>query len=302
MLVVFSFCHKDADQALRQAQWVKELGGVKMHTALVVCNGEAKRQGKDKAIVEILSQAFSFVDSFTPFDQVEEGWPKSPNHMWIRTVQHIRDFKGDVPFLWMEADATPTSSDWVDLHDIQFKACQKPFMGDYVLVEGVPPHMSGVAVYYKTWLHAPSFSAVDGTAWDVALSRVILPLYHRTQLIQHEWKPDSFKTAADLKRLRDGAVIYHQCKDGSLIERLREQRGGVTAARQESLPASASSTLAPATREAELLAQIEALKAQLSQPKQKRGVRMKQRTPAQIAADKERMAKVRAGRMKNAVN
>lgn len=247
MLIVFSFCHKDAALALKQANWIKDLGGVRNHHALVVCNQEAKRQGLDTPVIESLSNSFYSVESFSPFDEVEEGWPKSPNHMWLRTVQHVRDTKNDQPFLWMEADAIPTRADWADSLEIEFNKWGMPFMGDKVQFENVPLHMSGVAFYHRTWLYCPSFSAVDKTAWDVAIYGIISNKVHFTPLIQHEWKPETFETAEDLNRLRKGAVVYHQCKDGSLIDRLTESRGGVAVAQPVSSPAGVSSTLAPAT-------------------------------------------------------
>lgn len=262
MLVVFSFCHKDSALAAKQAQWVKELGGMRKHDAIVVCNQEARRKGLEKIIVDTLSSAFNFVDVFTPHDEDETEsagalkHARSANHMWVRTVQHIRDNKDDVPFLWMESDAvfiTPTA---VTDIESQFLATRKHFMGDEVRVESVPVHMSGIGVYYKTWLKVPNFACVTDTAWDVALSREIMADFHKTKLIQHDWRPASFESAKDMARIRPEAVLYHQCKDGSLIDFLRigrmtggEPRGSLTAERPVHRGEAAGSTPAPETSE-----------------------------------------------------
>lgn len=301
MLVIFSCCHKDADLALKQAQWIKELGGVTKHDAILACNAETVRRKLHLPIVDALSSAFNFVEVFTPRDEVEDGWPKSPNHMWVRCIQYVRDHKKDAPLLWMEADAVPTVSTWVDQGEGQFLACRKPFMGDYVELEGILPHMSGVAFYHRTSYEVPPFASVEKTAWDVALAMLILPKFHRTKLIQHEWKPAPFATADDLKRVRPEAVIYHQCKDGSLIDRLREARGGVAVARPVHLREVVSSTLAPATPSpevAELKAEIERLKALIkpeSNSRRKAGKRhRKPMTPEQKKAAQENLARARA--------
>lgn len=273
MLVVFSFCHKDAAAALKQAQWIKELGGASQHNAMLACNQKARFQELDKPILDVLSSCFNFAEVYTPFDEEESEAPgflkhaRAANHMWVRVVQRIRDARKDVPFLWMESDAIPKQSDWLDVIEAQFAACGKPFMGDSVLIPGVPVHMSGVGVYHQTWRHVPHFACVGDIAWDVALSPTVVPLMHRTKLIQHEWKPASFGSFTDLSRIRPEAVVYHQCKDGSLIDRLRESRVGVPAAQPSSLAAGAGSTPAPATpdREAILLKRIEDLSAQLEE-------------------------------------
>lgn len=324
MLTVFSCCHKDADLALTQAKWIRELGGAKKHPAILAVNQECQRRDQHTPILEILRESFESVKLFTPFDQIEDGWPMSPNHMWVRVVQRIRDVEHDVPFLWMEADAAFTTNAGIALDQIehQFLDCHKQFMGDYVTFQDVPPHMSGIGVYHQTWKSIPEFSAIDKTAWDVALCNQFLSRYHRTNLIQHDWKPQPFASFTDLSRIRKDVVIYHQCKDGSLMDRLREARGIVAvSACQASSPEGVGATPAPATpnitattvwqersdpdhdwgsREANLLAEIDRLKALVPVDPKKHGVQMKKskRTPEQQAAIDARMAKARAGRKK----
>lgn len=248
MLVVFSFCHKDAELAAKQARWVKTLGGVGKHDAMIVCNKQVRTRKLEKPVLDDLSSVFNFVDVYTPHDEIEDGWPQSPNHMWVRTVQHVMNAKGNQPFLWMEADAVPICSSWLDDIEREFASCGKPFMGTEVSLPNIPVHMSGIAVYYRTPFVAPIFACVGNTAWDVALSPVILPHFHRTKRIQHDWKPDSFKTMEDLKRINQETVIYHQCKDGSLIDLLEQTRGGVKVAHAELIaPEVAGATPAPET-------------------------------------------------------
>ena len=71
----------------------------------------------------------------------------------------------------------------------------------------------------------------DELAFDISAAPEILKHAHCTTLIQQvfntDGKPPSFADQASLSVIRKGAVLFHRCKDESLIERLREQNAGV---------------------------------------------------------------------------
>lgn len=100
--------------------------------------------------------------------------------------------------------------------------------------------------------------------------------------------------------IEPGAVLFHRNKDGSLIERLRESRGSVSVTHPVLIGGEIVGAIpAPATTGVDaMLRKIaeleERLKAQTVTTPVTDG--KKQRTPAQIQAAKERMAKARAGR------
>lgn len=219
MLIVFPFCEKDAPQALKCAEWMRELGPQKAHQCLVATDA-----GSYPQIIEALETVFSKVDVLVPRNVPTDPWPVPTNHVFTAVVQEVEWNRGGTPFLWWEPDAIARNSEFLNRIDSEFKGCGKPFMGDLVRVQGVPEHMSGIAVYSRMTQFAFHFAHLDKLAFDVALAPQILPWMHRTTQIQHEWKPEPFKTESDLNRLRPEAVVYHQDKTGSLIDLMREMK------------------------------------------------------------------------------
>lgn len=230
MLVVFPVSFREVELATKLARWIETLGGVKNHECLVEVARNAV--GSEKPIVEALSHAFGKVSTFSPCGEDESGWPNSANFMWRSAVQEIGWNRGDVPFLWIEPDSVPLKSDWMDQFEAEYNLQKKHFLGARVQIENIPVHMSGIAIYWKTMRLIPGYAVVQfmqgysgpQVAWDVQLAPEIMPRAHFTKLIQHEWRPDPFLTPQSLSRLNPESVIYHQVKDGSLIDRLMEER------------------------------------------------------------------------------
>ena len=86
-------------------------------------------------------------------------------------------------------------------------------------------HLAGVAVYqWETYqrLHWHEFHR----AWDVTVGPTLVAEAHQSRTIQQEWgemgKAPTFTTTADLERIRPDTQLFHRCKDGTLIARLRE--------------------------------------------------------------------------------
>lgn len=224
MLTVIPFCNKDKPIAVHLAEWIAELGGVKAHDCMLVHPPTTEPSG----VMEPLREAFKKLYILrTPDD--EDGWPQGPNLLFRRAAIQI-EATSPQPWLWLEPDAIPVVAYWLDAIEGEYKSIdpKRPFLGVRVEIPKIIPHMSGVAAYPG---NAPSLAPLLVTcrkvAFDVNGSSQVLPKLTSTALIQHEWKPPTFATAGDLSRVRDGVVIYHQCKDSSLIARLRELRGGV---------------------------------------------------------------------------
>src|SRR4029077_15368396 len=134
-------------------------------------------------------------------------------------------------FLWIEPDVVPLVPDWATILETEFKEGVKKgkrFMGDRVLVENVPEHMSGFGVYPPplSIFAGPAYLSQD-IAWDCFAAPEIVPKAHFTKLIQHAWKHPAFTDPHELEtQIRPEAVLFHASKDGSLIELLRKKRGG----------------------------------------------------------------------------
>lgn len=223
MLVVFTLCRKDAAQALKVAEWMRELGPQKQHDCIMTNPRNMNKFEESPAVpaFKALQDVFNKVDVFIPWDEDEREWPYPANHMFTRVCQEIEWNRGGCPFLWMEPDAIPIKPGWLDAIEKEFQACGKVFMGDYVNLPNIAPHGSGIGVYSHMTVNANHYAHLDRLAFDVALAGQILANHYTTPLIQHEWKPEPFRKREDLNRLRPEAVIYHQDKSGSLIDVLK---------------------------------------------------------------------------------
>jgi len=311
MLTIFSICDKEAAIALKLAKWMGELGGCGNHECLLSVNRRMAVAKTYEPIMSALKLAFREVTFYVQSPEDERPGPKDglphvypANNAFIRVNKDVIQNSPDKPFLWLEADAIPLTRDWMDRLWAEYFACSRPFMGDRVVYQNTPEHMSGVAIYKQVDLNCPDYVLSQNNAWDVVAASQILPKAHFTRLIQHEWRPDSFPRREDLSRLRPEAVLYHQCKDGSLIDRLREKLGVVSRPDVPSVGTVEKSELD------ELRAEIARLKQQVSvavpkpEPKIKQSKASKPqksksvRTPEEQQKINERMAKARAGRAK----
>jgi hypothetical protein len=90
--------------------------------------------------------------------------------------------------------------------------------------------MSGVGIYSRTWRSvAPKLAEAgnSGKGWDIYAAEQVVPHCRFTSLIQHIWRNPS----VSLELVSPDAVIFHQDKQGRLIELLDQTRfGGACAA------------------------------------------------------------------------
>lgn len=237
MLVCLAFCAKDKHIAVRLAEWIRELGGVKRHKFLLGVNKDTNSDG----VIGPLRDAF---DSATEvrLDVDETRYPHAANEMWKAFVWGVRDLPEKQSWLWMEPDAVPLTPDWLDRIEVEYKACGKPFMADEVRTP-TSLHHSGVGVYpadvlrFTTRLHE-----CTNSPWDVFLKEDFGPQTHDTKLIhdkfyqewgKHESGHPVFPDAASLHALEPGAVLYHRAKENDLIPLLRERLAVPASAQRE---------------------------------------------------------------------
>ena len=220
MLVVLPVGPQDREQAIRWLNWVEELGGIGSHRLIVAC---ARRVPNPTE----LSRSYGL---YVPHDEDERGWPMSPNHLFKRVAQHITWSPNPEAYFWCEPDCIPLSPDWIDRLESEYRSSGQYFMGANVKVDNTPEHMSGNAIYPKNVMER-AFNIVhaDLAAFDVVAAEQIVGQAHWTNLIQHVWKKEegrnfTFPDQASVDAMvSKDAVVFHQNKDGTLIERLRER-------------------------------------------------------------------------------
>jgi len=220
MVVVFPFCAKDAGLLLQLLRWIQRLGGNRKHDAILLADGAV-----DYGIAsECLAQAkLSFAAKIKTVPHVE-GWIPGSNALFRYAAMMMQG----LPFLWIEPDAAPTKPGWIDLIEAEYDRCGKPFMGAVVKHDtpGYPnPYLEGCAVYpMDAWLLIqPGWDELK--SWTLATAAITVPLAHNSALFQHFWGqpnvPPTFR--ADLRGLLPETVLFHRCKDGSLIHALERK-------------------------------------------------------------------------------
>jgi hypothetical protein len=160
----------------------------------------------------------------------ELGYFGSPNQMFKRALDHCEKHFPDHAMIWVEADCVPMSAGWIREIMKEYEKCGRPFMGD-VQHEGAIPHLTGTAVYPPNWRKlAPSLAALPGPiaemGWDSQCAHDVLPRAHESQTIQQVWRPPLPITKQWFNaNIGDSTALFHQCKDGSLIDLLCRERG-----------------------------------------------------------------------------
>lgn len=260
MIAIINVCHKDRDLALRLLNYITLLGGVEKHDLLLQFSQRLKRDGLTDDLEAAAKDQWASVSTMVPDTEDERGWPMSANHAWMHALLKVRE-KIQKPWLWLEPDCVPLEAAWLDKIEAEYSKAKMPFMGDEVVK---PSHrMSGIGVYppkvvaFLKKRRLPDMPEKE--AFDSFLAQEIVPFTHFTQLIQNVWStelgkdvPPTFPDADSLGMLDERAVLFHRCKDGTLLDRFSEyrrdsERRGESDSSRNHKPAYAGSTPAPAT-------------------------------------------------------
>lgn len=229
MLIALAYFSGDVKQAQNLLRFVGQLGGVSNHDALLVADSETPwNEARD--CHRLAKACFKSVHSITNGQHVE-GWiPGSCSLFKTAAV-----WCAGKPFAFIEPDACPLRSTWLDELEAAYAVCGKPFMGALIHHQqpGWPnPYLEGCAVYpsnaweimEKTWL--------PHVSWTRACAPVVVPQSVNTPLIHHVYgqvrEAPTFSDvrigkAHSLADIRPGACLFHRCKDGSLIRLLRKK-------------------------------------------------------------------------------
>lgn len=221
--VAVPFCHSDVDLTCRLLAWIHELGGARGFDAVLIPSFVCPPDGVRRVITEA-DRVFHTI-RVSPCQFTDAPWPVGPNMMFAWAAMVITG-----PFLWIEPDCVPTRATW--LHEIReaYSICRKPIMAHWY----DDKHTSGVAVYHPAAAKELCNAGDKRHAWDSRSPELFRKLSENTTLIQHFWgqkgHPPKFvhKTngepyTATLRMVNPETALFHRCKDGSLMDRLRER-------------------------------------------------------------------------------
>jgi hypothetical protein len=221
VFVVLPFFSKDAWLAAKNLKhWIAMDGRVDYKCLLAYDNETDADEVKGLA-----EQYFNQVDTFTYRAPRIKKWPNASNRAFVETSQFVAS-KYQEPWLWCESDSVALSKGWIKAIDDCHKAGGKPFTGHWNFQTGV---WNGVSVYpHKVRNHTYFMSMSNECPWDVVASKkdnIQKKLNIANHLFQHIWEDERTKnpysfTSAELvhKTIRPGVVLFHRCKDGTLID------------------------------------------------------------------------------------
>lgn len=235
IVVALPFCNKDAKLAVKHTRWLAEMCPASGYQAVIATDSDTI----GSYITEVAREAgvcFSGVSILRYRCGSTCSWPHGANVAFRATAQHMQKTVNG-PWLWLEADAVATRRSWLDELQAEYELGGKLFMGPIVPGMG---HMNGMGVYPKdTPDYIPNaLHTSNHLAWDSEMKgEMIWECHNAEPLIQHVWgivngqphpilgEPPNFDNQEKVKAwLNPKAVLFHRCKNGSLIDRLREIR------------------------------------------------------------------------------
>jgi hypothetical protein len=229
MMVVLGFSHRDVEAAGGLLRWIGELDSTMTLCHELVLLSSSMVKAEDQAAMDMLGRSvFPLTTSRHQIVADERNLITAPKALFRIALLEISK-PHPVPFLWLEADCVPMCPDWLDKIEAAYQLCGKPFMG--TIYPHPRPHFNGCCIYPPCALrYNPFLVGESGYTFDNDHPELTMRHGHNTPLIQRMFAdpvtitPMTFPDQDSLKVISPECVLFHGCKDGSLIARLREKR------------------------------------------------------------------------------
>lgn len=227
MLVVFSVAQRELDRALDMLAWMGEIGPYKNHNIVILTSSKVSLEDT-RAIAGFAQDMFGRVEAIHQREVNEEPWPANANAMFRTAVNYLTSKGNNEPFLWFEMDMVPLRRGWLDAIETEYRSARKQFLGAYY--DKPHPHINGGMVYPPDVARVnPAMVNATQKPFDLTRADIVLQKAHRSNLMVRSLAnpatntPHSFPDTASLSIVPSDCAIFHGCKDGTLIARLREQ-------------------------------------------------------------------------------
>ena len=218
-------------------KWIHQLGGCLDHDAVIVADADTPAGQVFQLRIDA-QQCFKSV-AIVSTKQGIKGWPKGPNELFLEAARYAK--RTGRHWIFLEPDAVPLCSGWLDRIDIFYRAKGARYLGQVVPCNqaGLPPkHFTGVGVYPADAIDLVEQPVLNNPnlAFDISTAAHLVPQATHCDLFQHLWgeykNPPTFAprgipgTATfGLDYIRKDAVLFHRTKDGKLIDLLRRGYG-----------------------------------------------------------------------------
>lgn len=240
LLLTLPYCNKDAALLKKCLEWMAELQPhYAPHSCLLVADAAVPHDLKLE-LNTLARGMFRFAETINvTVPEAQQGWPLGPTLMFASAARQIEEVYC-IPWLWFEPDAVPLRIGWLDHLAEEYELTPKRFMGSHIPSNGqedMPPiHLSGCSIYdvYAYSSLQPLLNTKK--PFDLAIAGYTVPRSVNTPLMQHYWGthelaptfksevgPLDAKNVLPLNFLKSDAVMFHRCKDGSLIDLLRQK-------------------------------------------------------------------------------
>lgn len=223
MLTVIPVCSKDITLAIRNLEYALTLDGRTDFKCLI----STEKGVEIGALIEAATRYFSALDVFV-YDvyKGDPNWPRPQNHAWQETARYIEN-KYRLPWFWWEQDATPLKPGWLTTLAEAHKQGGRILSGAVTEQMG-QYYVAGVAIYpWNISHHMVNALLTQAEPWDKMMcfrDGMLRKTHDLSALICHTRDRDNvtFTDHGDISRtIPDTAVIFHKCKDGSLLDILQ---------------------------------------------------------------------------------
>ena len=244
LLLVLAYCEKDVGLAKSLLTWMGELGGPYPRQSILLAADNAVAMPEITALHAQAKDLFGHVETMmvdVPANQ--QGWPLGANRMFHQVSRQVMECFRQ-PFFWLEPDCVPIKPSWLLELEAAYYQSPKRLMGCFVQSKqvGMPSvYLPGCSIYPNDVHNLLAKSCERTGAWDIESAALTIPRAKNTALIQDFFgeldlpptfvlkkTADSPKNALPLSFIRPEAVLFHRCKDGSLIDLLRSKRESST--------------------------------------------------------------------------
>lgn len=232
MLCVLSVHERDLDSAIRNVSHALTLDGKVDFPCLIACEVGLETGALEEACTGYFSHVSIYrMDKWTG----DPAWPQGPNWAWQNAARYIESSKLlRQPWLWWEPDAVPLKPGWLSTLAAAYESGSRPFAGPVAIQPSVGAYMAGVAIYPPMVSQHVQFAMLTRTQpWDVVASvrdGILRKTHDLSALICHTPASSNthFESIDDVVRLiPESAVLFHKCKDGSLLDVLQGKSGPV---------------------------------------------------------------------------
>lgn len=244
MIVVLPTHPGDWQLARSLLEWCQHLGGCRRHTLLILPSESLSPHpvSELKAIGGKVFNSVRVLPGVKPL--MNEKWPRGANAMFKAAIQHTAMMKR--PWLWLEPDCVPMKSGWMDQLESEYQKCGKEFMGHFVRTNSprLPEFvLTGIAIYPPDCTPLLKHITRMDVAFDISITNQVIRKAHDSALIWQYWGtknqsptftmqpiPPKNRHLVGLWHIPKTCVLFHRCKNGSLISLLK-MRAAATLAR-----------------------------------------------------------------------